>query len=94
MARGGHVFPAAPASAAIMLHLLSLRASFGLIHHRLLRPSRSRRPLLLGLQAHSCSLSAFEEQAPLGHGQPEGDEKSHTYYPQGDSIDVEVVHSC
>ena len=75
-----------------MLHLLSLRASFGLIHHRLLRPSGPPRPLLLGLQARS--LSAFEEQAPLGHGQPEGDEKSHAYNPQGDSIDVEVVHSC
>ena len=89
-----HILPAAPASAAIMLHLLCPRARFILIHHWLLRPIRSQRLLLLGLRAHSCSLLPFEEQAPLGHGQPEGDKKSHANNPQSDSIDVEVVHSC
>ena len=95
MARSGHIFPAAPASTPIMILLLFPGANLILlIHHWFLRPVRSQRPVLLGLRAHSCSLFPFEEQAPLGHRQPEGDEKSQAYSPQIDGIEVEVVHSC
>lgn len=94
MACSGHIFPAAAARAAIMLHFLFPWASSILIHPWFLRPMCSQCPLLLGLPVHSCSLFPFEEHAPLGHGQPERDEKSHAHNPQSDSIDVEVVHSC
>lgn len=90
MNRSGHIFPAAPTTVDIMLHLLTPCASSILIHHWLLRPVR----FLLGLQMHSCILLHFEEHAPLGHGQPEGDEKSHADNPQSDGVDVEVIHSC
>lgn len=94
MARSDHTVPAAPVSTATVLHLLFPRGSIVLAHHRLLRPVWSQWPLFLGLRAHSCNLFVFEEQAPLGHGQPEGGEKSHAYDPQTDSIDVEEVYSC
>lgn len=94
MDRSAHIFPPAPTTADIMLYLLFPCASSILIHHRFLRSVRSQWPSLLGLQMHSCILLPFEEHAPLGHGQPEGDEKSHADNPQSDSVDVEVIKSC
>ncbi|KAF3848039.1 hypothetical protein F7725_021067 [Dissostichus mawsoni] len=85
MACSGHIFPAVPSSAAIKLHLLFPGADLLLIHHRFLRPVCSQRPGLMGTGAHSCILFPFEEQTPLGHGQPEGDEESHAYSPQNHS---------
>lgn len=89
----GYIFSGAPASAPIMLNLLYPRANSIRIPHWFLGVVCPQRPLPLSLQAHSCSLFPFEEQAPLRHGQPEGDKESHAHNPKCDGIDVEVVHS-
>lgn len=90
----GHIFPAAPTSAATLLRALFHCTKVVLLHHWFFRPVGSQCSLLLGLQTPSLSAAPFEEHAPLGHGQPEGDKKSNAHNPQSDGIDVEVVQSC
>lgn len=89
--RSGNVPPGAPAGTATVLRVGFPRASLVLL---LLGPVPPRSSVLLGRRAQSCCLLPFEEQTPLGHRQPEGDEESHALNPQGDGVEVEVVYSC